>query len=787
MKPEHTFLPEIQGLRALAVGLVVVYHIWPEWLSGGFVGVDVFFVISGYLITGALLREAERTGRISLIDFYGRRVRRLLPAASVVLLSTAALALLVLPAYRWERIALEIAAAALYFENWVLAWLAVDYLASEEAAGPVMHFWSLSIEEQFYFVWPLLMVACIPMARSLGLSLRHTLLAAIAAVFGLSLAASIVITPADPQQAYFLTHTRIWELALGGILALVKLPRPSSFAVKAPMILVGTSAILYSAAAYDASTAFPGHAALLPTVATALLIFAGDLPLRGFSPLGNRPMRYLGDRSYSIYLWHWPLIVFYAFGRDAIGVVDGSILLLATLFVSDLSYRFVETPYRRPVEPGKLKPIGFGFATIAACLGGAGYMYAMVSYTGTAVIGIDDPDYPGPATLAHDIPAPESVEIVPALAVLRRDLPVVYGLGCHQNQEGDAPLYCVLGDSEATRTMAVTGDSHAANWIPALHRYAREEGWRLLTFTKSACPYARVTIRLRDGPYPSCASWRENVLQELEGLGVEVLFTSQSRYGYVETDDMVAGLLDIWRDTQALGVEIIAIADTPWLKQEPGDCLAKDPLRCAEPRDAIAVKVDPLLIAAARMEGAQAVDMTDLLCTPDECRLVVGNVIVWRDRNHLTRTYAEMLSPYLFARVQLPAQRVARAPKRAQGPADSPKALATLEGSYVAQLACGELGRHEPFERRMPVEIAQGRLTVRRGDWKTRDGNFDHWEGVQQGEVIRLEGDYVEGPGGPRPVRFAGRLAGGNIEMKGNRGSRDCTFTIFTSNRVEQL
>ena len=219
--PQHrVFLPEIQGLRAVAVGLVLIFHVWPSILPGGYVGVDVFFVISGYLITGLLVRTALRDGRISLVDFYSRRARRLLPAATAVLAATFAGMFVFLPEARWEEAATQIAASALYVQNWVLAWLSVDYLGAENAASPVQHYWSLSIEEQFYFVWPLVMIAAIAIARRFGLSLRRTFVVALAVIFALSLAASILLTAQEPAQAYFVTHTRMWELALGGLLAL---------------------------------------------------------------------------------------------------------------------------------------------------------------------------------------------------------------------------------------------------------------------------------------------------------------------------------------------------------------------------------------------------------------------------------------------------------------------------------------------------------------------------------------------------------------------------------------
>ena len=206
-------IAEIQGLRAIAVLLVLIFHVWPESIPGGYVGVDVFFVISGSLITGGLLRELERDGHLRLAAFYARRARRLLPAAALVLVVTLAGSLLILPASRWEPIAHEVVASSIYVQNWWLASSAVDYWGADNAASPLQHFWSLSIEEQFYLFWPvaMLMAAGLPF---FVLSLRVRLALVMGLVFLVSIAASVWLTPTNPEQAYFFTHTRAWELAL---------------------------------------------------------------------------------------------------------------------------------------------------------------------------------------------------------------------------------------------------------------------------------------------------------------------------------------------------------------------------------------------------------------------------------------------------------------------------------------------------------------------------------------------------------------------------------------------
>lgn len=369
---------------------------------------DVFFVISGYLITGLLVRTAERAGRISLLDFYSRRARRLLPAATAVLAASFAGMFVFLPEARWEETAIQIAASALYVQNWVLAWLSVDYLGAENAASPVQHYWSLSIEEQFYFIWPLVMIAAIFVARQFGLSLRRTFIVALSLIFAASLAASIYLTAQEPARAYFVTHTRMWELALGGLLALsIHRAHWVKGRTSILMALVGISAILWSAVFYSPATAFPGIAALVPTLGTAAIILAGDVQLGFVRGLNTRLLTWLGDRSYSIYLWHWPLIVFYTARHETIGLMDGIGLIAVTLVLSHFSYEYIEQRYRHAKVKGEWKPLGYGLASIAACVAAAGTLHYSVASQATTHTDIADPRYPGPATLLAAAPVPE--------------------------------------------------------------------------------------------------------------------------------------------------------------------------------------------------------------------------------------------------------------------------------------------------------------------------------------------------------------------------------------------
>ncbi|MGU3574548.1 acyltransferase family protein [Brucellaceae bacterium C25G] len=658
MTSKKAIFPEIQGLRAIAVGLVVIFHIWPSVLTGGFIGVDVFFVISGYLITGHLIRAILRDGYISLIDFYARRARRLLPVATAVLIACFGGLFIFLPKVRWEETTIQIAASAAYVQNWVLAWLSVDYLGSENAASPVQHYWSLSIEEQFYFIWPLVMIAGMYFSRSCRVPPKVIFTISLSFIFLGSLTSSIVMTAKDPAQSYFITYTRIWEMALGGLLSLIihRLPLREGWQ-RAIVLFVGLAAITWSAVTYSKETPFPGVAALVPTIGAAFVIIAGNVRIGLFHGLNNSLMSYIGDRSYSIYLWHWPLVTFYMAHKPAIGLLEGIGILTLTMLLSHLSYKYIEQKYRHSKTRNEWKPIIYGLTSILVCLTAAAIMQYSVSTQSKIQIIATDPRYPGPAALIDNADVPTGVDPSPSLTVLKRDLPIVYSKKCHQDQKSSEPISCVLGNPEGAKSIVIFGDSHAAQWIPALEIIAQKIGWKLITFTKSACAFSRVIIK--DGnnqPYTSCSEWREKVIDKIKEIKPDYVFTTQSRYGYITPETMTAGLQSVWREITKTGAQVFAIQDTPWMAFDPGECISASlPKTCVSPLLRHETN-DIILNAVNHTKKVSLIDMTDAICGPDSCETIVGNIIVWRDNNHLSATYSKMLAPYLAQRTGLSAR-----------------------------------------------------------------------------------------------------------------------------------
>ncbi|NUT49559.1 MAG: acyltransferase, partial [Saccharothrix sp.] len=378
---------DIQGLRALAVGLVVCYHLRPEWLTGGFVGVDVFFVISGFLIIGTLTGELRRTGRVGLLDFYARRIRRLLPAATAVLLAVTAAVLLLLPTSRWPVVLREVVFSALNAQNWLLAVLSDDYGHATVGASPVQHFWSLAVEEQFYLVIPLVLLIAAATAARRGAGPVRYAAVAVGVVTVASFAFSVWYTPVDHGAAYFVTPTRMWELGIGGLAAMTLHRLRFGAAARRLLAWGGLAAVLVSAYWFTTDMAFPGWVAAVPTVGTAAMLVARDDSLARL--LGLRPLTYVGDISYSLYLWHWPVIVVLleVTGSRALDKAQVLVAGALSLVLAALSKHFVEDPFRRRRPRRRRTSYAVGAALVAVSVAVAAGGWASAESTLAALRG----------------------------------------------------------------------------------------------------------------------------------------------------------------------------------------------------------------------------------------------------------------------------------------------------------------------------------------------------------------------------------------------------------------
>jgi peptidoglycan/LPS O-acetylase OafA/YrhL len=530
-----TFRPELQGLRAVAVLLVYVFHLEAGLLSGGYVGVDAFFVLSGYLITGSLVSELARTGRIDFYAFYERRFRRLLPTAALVLLAIV-LAAGILPRDRWPSIGREVIASSVYLENWFLAHHSVDYLAVDNSPGPVQHYWSLSVEEQFYFVWPLFLVCAVALLKRWTGSARRACCLAIALALLLSFGASAAAALKPKVGDYFATHLRIWELALGGLIAAIGRDgfRFASGRLAPWLQGIGLAMLLGAGVGFSSVTVFPGYAALVPAVGTGLVMMVTGVPRHPQRNvlLDNAPMRWIGDISYSFYLWHWPVIVYAkALNGGSLGWPLAVLVTLVVLALSHLTKIHVEDRFRVGHGPAAVRPArrwrtaGVVVAAIGVPILLSVSLLAFLAFDTRRLRMqvLDARDYPGGASLLASAPPPDG-PYFPSASRVTLDIPDIYDGDCSLPYGASRIQPCPRGDPAGPLKVALVGDSHMAQWSPAFDVAGKRNGWTIIPLTKSSCPL--VATRLRHFDAQSCAEWSESVWTRLADDPPDVIVTT---------------------------------------------------------------------------------------------------------------------------------------------------------------------------------------------------------------------------------------------------------------------
>jgi peptidoglycan/LPS O-acetylase OafA/YrhL len=667
------FRPDIEGLRAVAVLLIVLYHAGLPGLAGGYVGVDVFFVISGFLITSLLARELDDTGRLDLAQFYARRVRRILPAAFLVLGATIVGCVVLLSPVGFWRAAPGIASAAAYVPNLLFAFTRIDYFHPARIS-PVIHYWSLGVEEQFYVVWP----AFLWLAHRFAAGSRSRLTGIVLALVVGSLALSVVGTGPYPALSFYLLPTRAWELGAGALVALAggrarDLPLSAANAAGA----IGIAMIVASAVVLHESTPFPGTAALMPVLGTVLVIAAGAGRLRTWAAigLGWSPMRYVGRISYSLYLWHWPLLVFGAIALAPLpGPVQATLAVVASFVLAGATYRWVEDPLRRGQLIGRRPSRNLATALIASVLIavvalGAGRLEVAPFRQSVEVVAVPPGVDPFIGLIPAAGPTPDGAlpaDLIPPLLHLQRgnvaNTPNADGCSLLTGQTVNGP--CTYGDPASTTTVVLFGDSHLGQWWPAIERIMAARDWRVLFLVKTSCVYEDVTTTSDTGPRANCDVWRSNVLERIAREQPDLVILAANHRHPPLVDGVVldgsagwaalaAGAGRTIARLQEGGARVAVLGDTPQIPYDPAECLsahADHVLRCAAPRDqAIEPGWIDLERAAAESHGATFVDVDAWICPSDPCPLVIGRYAVFADTNHITRPFVQGLTARLEA------------------------------------------------------------------------------------------------------------------------------------------
>lgn len=625
---------DIDGLRAVSILSVVAYHAFAARLPGGFAGVDVFFVISGFVITLGLLREAEANGRVDVVAFWARRARRILPAATLVLVATAAMVVLT-PAMDGRLMGRHIIAAALFFYNFRMASDAVDYLGEAHGENPLLHFWSLAVEEQFYLVWPLIVgvVAIAVARRSQGPhSVRTVMIAVTITALVASLGYAIFRVDLSGELAFFDTLARAWQLLTGALLAALVSSAALVPSRSAPATLTGSLFGVVAIAAlggffilYDPLDPYPGARAIVPVAAAAALIASGanDRVVTA-RLLALAPLRYIGRVSYVWYLWHWPLLVFgqLHFGTDQ----STTLAIVAVSFaVAALTHQLIETPFRfsRRLQSSKVASIVLGVGLIAVG-GGTG---ALMRYHAPDLVNIGHG-----RTLSRE--------------AVQRDRPVIFADLCMVRIAESNLAPCVYGAREWSRTVVLFGDSHAANWFEPLRIAAEEKGWRIVVRTKAACRPVDIMQTIvgggRQRPYQACATWLSAALDDVENLKPDLIIVSGVGHDYpVENERRVLTRLSAVAPT-------VAIADTPWLPMEAADCLRErgGPEACQWPlKPLLGNRKYPRTPQRSLPPRIEVINLNDRLCPQQLCKAVQNGVVIMYDHHHLTKMFARTLAP----------------------------------------------------------------------------------------------------------------------------------------------
>lgn len=624
-------------MRALAILLVVAAHAGVPGMAGGVVGVDVFFVISGYLISALLTIELSQTGRIDFLHFYARRLRRLLPALLLVLTTSGLAALWLMPRAAHSETAFAGASAALWLSNFHFAFADISYFGAEAAANPFLHTWSLGVEEQFYLLWPLLLLL---MAR-----FRPMVLALLA---GVSLLGFLwFMATSHALQTYYLMPTRIWQFALGALVWLIY--RRSEWLTRRSALLgaAGWLAILIAAVSSGTHADHPEWRSLIASVGAVLLLVAGSdgiqraLPLR---MLCTPFMQAVGRVSYGWYLWHWPVLVL---GQLYFVDADLSIRLLLAMVawvLAVMTLHLVETPIRG-AKRLLARPGWFVLAALAAMLATA------ISF----------------ARWHHQAEAWFAAEAEKnRYRAVRWDVPRIYAHDCDDWYHSADLKLCRFGASDGARTAVILGDSIGLHWFPALEAVFAAPDWTLLVMTKSSCPvmvdepfyYERIKRE-----FTECAEWREKAIAAIAALRPDVLFVGSSfGYGFDERQ-WTSGTRRLLGRLAPAVERLYVMRATPTLPFNAIDCLTGQADAGNRSEDACTAQWDDTANAriwgwignaAAGFGNATLIDMNETVCPNGHCVAERNGMTVYRDKLHLTARFAASLADALGERIALP-------------------------------------------------------------------------------------------------------------------------------------
>lgn len=661
--PERRFLPELHGVRGLALSGVVLFHLFGSGRISG--GIDVFLAISGFLFTGMLLREAAVSGgSIDLYKYFGRLIRRIFLPAALVAVTTLIVALTVLPVTSHRQLWAEARATLLYFENYELISSQLAYGAAGPDTSPFQHFWSLSVQGQFYLIWPIVTIIAVLIAKRIKRSAAGVMAVLAVLIVIVSLVHAIQIGSYNQAEAYLMSTTRAWQLALGALIAIggsaIKLPKP----LRMPAGWIGLALIVSCGFVLDGAQLFPGPWALWPVGGLALILLstndtAGTAPGSAHRFLSNKPLAWIGDHAYGLYLWHWPLVIFYMDirGRDAIGFRGAVVILAVTVILAMIMQRFIEQPLTRATKRANTeRKSPRNKATVALGIG----LIALAGVTTTAFApqpaalnfsygGLDAAEYPGAAQYFLDESA-EDIDFFPSLEDAVDYRPEYTKKGCSQKlgQDPGTDEVVVCEDENAPErpraTVVLAGGSHAGHLEAAFKNLGQKYDWEVLIVTKSSCVFG---WEERDDQ-EMCGRWNENFIAWLGEREVDLVVTPATRLSQPEH---ILDAAPMWWDRiSETGTDLLLVRGMPRAAKSIPECLAEGGTtqECGPSKENYAA-INPLHTIDLPT-NVHPIDVTRFVCpaindsSVPNCDAVVGNILVWYDAHHFTTPFSHSLA-----------------------------------------------------------------------------------------------------------------------------------------------
>src|SRR3954454_4203403 len=604
--------------------------------------------------------QFRRHGRIRVLHAVARTVSRLLPTALLVLLTTVVVSMWVVPQSRWREIALHLLSSVTFTENARLVREAVDYSASNSAASPMQQFWSLSVQVQVLVLAPAVVAAGAAFLRWAGWtrSARRSVVVCVALVTAASFAWSVVATAANQQVAYFSTLPRLWELGTGALVALLLGSLRPGPRTAAALGWGGVVALIACGAVLDGAHEFPGWQAAWPVLCAVAVLVAADHGGRmgGHRLLGAVPMRWLGARSYALYLWHWPILVLYLVhtGREAPSVKGAAAVVVLSVVLAAVTHRLVERPGGERLQARR--PVGALSLVVVAALplvATGGLMLTWLEREAAHVAAAaDDPAYPGAAALRSrlvDTGGVEGVEPLPSMSVIRDDWPVLTGSTCSSEDgfgwEPTETEVCVLGSDDRARRVVVVGDSHVAQWLPPLAAMAETHSWQVFSTVRGGCNLSTESEFIQEGwpEYEGCAAWRAQLVERIISLEPDLVVSLGTRTGFGPGEEFVPpGFVAAWRQLSEAGLRVIALRDSPPHVADVPDRTAQwgDTWAACEVSRSSVYTEDLLAEAEPTLPpGVSILDTSPYFCTDTTCPALIGNVRVYMHFGHVTATY----------------------------------------------------------------------------------------------------------------------------------------------------